>query len=160
MRGGVCLRARPRDADLRFETAAGILRCWRTPEQDDSPSIWAGPALAGKGPLAAPCADTRAVEVPLGPPGTPPPHPSLNLGNPHAIFFVPDVNAHDLARIGPLLETHPMFPERVNVSLATVAGPRYRDHSHLGTRRRFDQGLRLGCVCGRGRRRAAATRRP
>jgi diaminopimelate epimerase len=42
------------------------------------------------------------------------------MGNPHAIFWVGDLQAHDLARLGPLLETHPMFPERANISLARV----------------------------------------
>jgi diaminopimelate epimerase len=45
------------------------------------------------------------------------------MGNPHAIFFVDDVAAYDLARIGPLLESHPIFPERANISLAQVVGP-------------------------------------
>ena len=42
------------------------------------------------------------------------------MGNPHAIFWVDDVDAYDLARIGPLLENHPIFPERANISLAQV----------------------------------------
>ena len=40
------------------------------------------------------------------------------MGNPHAIFFVKDVEGHDLARVGPVLETDPLFPERANISLA------------------------------------------
>ena len=40
------------------------------------------------------------------------------MGNPHAVFWVDDVNAYDLRKIGPLLEHHPMFPERANISLA------------------------------------------
>ena len=44
----------------------------------------------------------------------------VNVGNPHAIFWVDDVNAHDLQRFGPLLENHPIFPERANISLAEV----------------------------------------
>ena len=46
------------------------------------------------------------------------------MGNPHAIFFVDrDPDAYDLARIGPMLENHPIFPERANISLAQVTGP-------------------------------------
>ena len=44
----------------------------------------------------------------------------VNVGNPHAIFWVDDVEAYDLARFGPLLENHPIFPERANISLAHV----------------------------------------
>jgi diaminopimelate epimerase len=42
------------------------------------------------------------------------------MGNPHAIFWVDDVNAYDLAQIGPLLENHPIFPERANITLAHI----------------------------------------
>ncbi|MEH3105743.1 MAG: diaminopimelate epimerase [Sphingomonas fennica] len=48
---------------------------------------------------------------------------AVSVGNPHAIFFVPDCDAVDLARLGPLIETDPLFPERVNVNVATVEGP-------------------------------------
>jgi diaminopimelate epimerase len=47
----------------------------------------------------------------------------VNVGNPHCIFFVDDVEAHDLARFGLALEHHPLFPERANISLAQVTGP-------------------------------------
>ena len=47
----------------------------------------------------------------------------VNVGNPHAIFWVDDVGAYDLGRIGPLLENHPLFPERANTSLAHVTSP-------------------------------------
>jgi diaminopimelate epimerase len=40
------------------------------------------------------------------------------MGNPHAIFWVDDVEAYDLGRFGPMLENHPIFPERANISLA------------------------------------------
>ena len=45
------------------------------------------------------------------------------MGNPHAIFFVPDAAAVDLAVLGPQIEHHPMFPERVNASFAQVLSP-------------------------------------
>ena len=45
----------------------------------------------------------------------------VNVGNPHAVFFVPDTDSVDLARLGPLIEHDPLFPERVNVNVATVA---------------------------------------
>ena len=47
---------------------------------------------------------------------------AVNVGNPHAIFFVPDCDAVDLARLGPEIEHDPLFPERVNVNVATVTG--------------------------------------
>ena len=45
---------------------------------------------------------------------------AVNVGNPHVIFFVPDCDAVDLARLGPLIEHDPLFPDRVNVNVATV----------------------------------------
>lgn len=73
-------------------------------------------------PLAEEFRDTRAIELQIGPIDAPVLHsPSVvNVGNPHAIFWVGDVEAHDLARFGPLLENHPIFPERANISLAHV----------------------------------------
>lgn len=46
----------------------------------------------------------------------------VNVGNPHAIFFVPDCDAVALERLGPEVETDPLFPERVNVNVATIEG--------------------------------------
>ena len=73
-------------------------------------------------PLAEPFRDTRAIELQIGPIDSPILHsPSVvNVGNPHAVFWVDDVDAFDLARFGPLLENHPLFPERANISLAHV----------------------------------------
>ncbi len=48
---------------------------------------------------------------------------AVNVGNPHAIFFVEDLDAIDLAKLGPLLETDPLFPERANITAAQVLGP-------------------------------------
>ncbi len=47
----------------------------------------------------------------------------VNMGNPHAVFFVEDAEAVDLARLGPQIETHPFFPERVNVEAAQIVSP-------------------------------------
>ena len=47
---------------------------------------------------------------------------AVNIGNPHAVFFVRDVGALDLARLGPIIENDAVFPERVNVNIASVAG--------------------------------------
>ena len=44
----------------------------------------------------------------------------VNVGNPHAVFFVADPAAVDLERLGPVIEHDPLFPERVNVNVASV----------------------------------------
>ena len=88
--------------------------------------------------------DTRAIELQIGPIDAPVLHsPSVvNVGNPHAIFWVDDVNAHDLGRFGPLLENHPIFPERANISLAQVTA---RDAITLRT---WERGAGLTKACG------------
>ncbi len=44
----------------------------------------------------------------------------VNVGNPHIVFFVADADAVDLAGIGPTIETDPLFPDRINVSVASI----------------------------------------
>jgi len=45
---------------------------------------------------------------------------AVNVGNPHAVFFVDDCDAIDLEHLGPEIERDPLFPERINVNVATV----------------------------------------
>jgi len=45
---------------------------------------------------------------------------AVNVGNPHVVFFVPDIRAVDLDALGPLIEHDPLFPDRINVNVATV----------------------------------------
>jgi diaminopimelate epimerase len=69
---------------------------------------------------------------------------AVNVGNPHAIFFVDDCNAVDLARLGPLIETDPLFPQRVNVNVATVV-----DRGTIRLRV-WERGAGLTRACGTG----------
>jgi len=50
---------------------------------------------------------------------------SLGIGNPHVIFFVEDINQFDLRDIGPQIENHNYFPEKCNVTLASVKNKKY-----------------------------------
>ena len=45
---------------------------------------------------------------------------AVNVGNPHVVFFVPDCSAVELERLGPEIEYDPLFPDRINVNVATV----------------------------------------
>ena len=107
---------------LSIETKAGLLSANVASEQ--SITIDMGEPKFGWQdiPLAEEFRDTRGIELQIGPIDNPVLHsPSaVNVGNPHAIFWVDDVAAHDLARLGPLLENHPIFPERANISLAQI----------------------------------------
>jgi diaminopimelate epimerase len=69
---------------------------------------------------------------------------AVNVGNPHVVFFVPDCAAVDLARLGPLIEHDPLFPEKVNVNVATVESPK---RLRL---RVWERGVGLTRACGTG----------
>ncbi len=69
---------------------------------------------------------------------------AVNVGNPHAIFFVDDADAVELDRLGPIIEHDPLFPERVNVNVASLAGT---DHLRL---RVWERGAGLTRACGTG----------
>jgi len=107
---------------LTFETGAGLANCWKLGDNLFAVDMGAPRFRWDEIPLAEAFADTRAIELQIGPIDKPILHsPSaVNMGNPHAIFWVDDVDAYDLARIGPLLENHPIFPDRANISLAAV----------------------------------------
>ena len=95
-------------------------------------------------PLAEEFRDTRAIELQIGPIDKPVLHsPSVvNMGNPHAIFWVDDVNAYDLARFGPMLENHPIFPQRANITLCAVQS---KEHIVIRT---WERGAGLTKACG------------
>ncbi|MGN6122634.1 MAG: diaminopimelate epimerase [Sphingomonas oligoaromativorans] len=94
-------------------------------------------------PLAYPM-DTSALPLawdglePIAPPM------ALSVGNPHVIFFVPDTDALDLATSGPVVEHDPVFPERINVNVATVES---RSRIRL---RVWERGAGLTLACGTG----------
>jgi len=69
---------------------------------------------------------------------------AVNVGNPHAVFFVDDAYAVPLAEIGPVIEKDPIFPERVNVNVATVTA---RDAITL---RVWERGAGITRACGTG----------
>jgi len=126
-----------------FETKAGLLNCWRS---GDLYTVDMGPPKFGWKdiPLAEEFRDTRYIELQIGPIDAPVLHsPSaVSMGNPHAIFWVEDVDAYDLARFGPLLENHPIFPDRANITLAHVVD---RDHITIRT---WERGAGLTKACG------------
>jgi diaminopimelate epimerase len=128
-----------------FETAAGLLNCWQGPEPGLYTVDMGPPRLGWKDiPLAEEFRDTRAIELQIGPIDAPVLHtPSaVSMGNPHAIFWVDDVQAYDLGRFGPLLENHPIFPERANITLAHIVD---RDHVVIRT---WERGAGLTRACG------------
>jgi len=47
----------------------------------------------------------------------------VGIGNPHAVFFVDDVDHVALVELGPELEVHPLYPNRANIEVAQIIGP-------------------------------------
>ena len=128
-----------------IETNAGLLRAYDTGKPETITVDMGKPKFAwNEIPLAEAFHDTRAIELQIGPIDAPVLHsPSaVNVGNPHAIFWVDDVAAYDLERFGPLLENHPIFPERANISLAHVTAP------DAITVRTWERGVGLTAACG------------
>ena len=102
-----------------------------------------GPAFLGwrEIPLVREIADTTHLPVSVGPLSDP---VGVGLGNPHAVFFVPDAQAVDLERWGPQIERHPLFPERTNVEVCTVLA---RDRIRM---RVWERGVGVTRACGSG----------
>lgn len=95
-------------------------------------------------PLSEKFHDTRHIELQVGPIEAPLIHsPSVvNVGNPHCIFWVKDLDVVDLAKVGPMLEHHPLFPQRANITLARVEA---KDHATI---RVWERGAGLTRACG------------
>jgi diaminopimelate epimerase len=133
------------NSTLTVETQAGLLACFRGPAPLTSTVDMGQPRFQwNEIPLAEAFLDTGAIELQVGPIDHPILHsPSaVSMGNPHAVFWVDDVSAYDLGKIGPLLERHPIFPDRANISLAQVASP---DRMIVRT---WERGAGLTRACG------------
>ena len=128
-----------------FETVAGILSAEEHANGLISVDMGA-PRFGWQDiPLAEEFRDTRMIELQIGPIDAPILHsPSVvSMGNPHAVFWVDDdVWSYDLARIGPMLENHPIFPERANITVAHVTAP------DAITIRTWERGAGLTQACG------------
>lgn len=123
-----------------IETGAGILRAsdagkgWITVIIEPVRLGWRDIPLARE-------MDTLHMELSLGPLFDP---VGVNVGNPHAVFFVEDAEAVDLAALGPELEHDPLFPERANIGVAQVLD---RENIRL---RVWERGVGITRACGTG----------
>jgi diaminopimelate epimerase len=106
----------------RIETAAGILEARRVGRRMITIDM-GRPGLEWRDIPLAWESDTRELpfelEAGLGAAG------AVSMGNPHAVFFVPDIDSAPVQTAGPRVEHHPLFPRRVNVGFAEVVGPRH-----------------------------------
>ncbi|MBV9288728.1 MAG: diaminopimelate epimerase [Hyphomicrobiales bacterium] len=132
-------------ARVDFETEAGVVACERLgpssyrvdmgPPQLDWRSI----------PLAEAVEDARRIQLawrdgdPIAALG---PACAVGMGNPHAVFFVSDLEGVDAARWGARIEVHPMFPAKANVSFARIDAP------DRVTAKVWERGVGLTLACG------------
>lgn len=106
-------------AQVAIETPAGILLS--NDAGNGLVTVDMGePRLAWSEIPLARAMDTLHVDFALGPLSDP---VAVNVGNPHVVFFVPDATAVALSEIGPQVEHHALFPQRVNVSIAQLLAP-------------------------------------
>jgi len=130
-------------ATVTLATAGGLIACSRA--ADGRVSVDMGePKLDWQDIPLSERMDTRVLDIKVGPIDAPVLFgPSaVNMGNPHCIFFVENAEAHDLKKIGPMIEHHPLFPERANISLAQVKS---KGEVRL---RVWERGVGLTLACG------------
>ena len=127
---------------LAIETDFGILQSWRSVDYPNQISVDMG--SAGLEWAAVPLTkEANTLSVDLGPPA-PVPAVCQSVGNPHAVLFVDDAEAIDLENVGPLLEHHPLFPERANISFVHQIRPnKFR-------MRVWERGVGITFACGSG----------
>ncbi|WP_084420805.1 diaminopimelate epimerase [Henriciella litoralis] len=131
--------------EVRIRTAADLLRGLRadnglvTVDMGRPIMEWERIPLSEK-------MDVRGVDVRIGPMDKPylAKPAVVSMGNPHAVFFVEDVDAYDIPAIGPLIEWHPLFPEGTNVGFAQIID---RETIRL---RVWERGAGLTKACGTG----------
>jgi len=129
---------------LNFHTTSGLVSCWREDEGLFTVDMGVPRFRWNEIPLAKEMPDTRAIDFQFGPPGAPIlSSPSVvNVGNPHAIFWVDKPQAYDLSKIGPQIEHDPLFPERANITLAATPS-----HDRVVIRT-WERGAGLTKACG------------
>ncbi|HTR13998.1 MAG TPA: diaminopimelate epimerase [Roseiarcus sp.] len=130
---------------VEIETGAGLILCERVDVSSYRVDM-GPPRLDWRSiPLACAVEDTRRVEL-TWPEGDPPaalgPASAVNMGNPHAVFFVSDLEKLDVAQLGARVEVHPVFPEKANVTFAKIEG-----RSEV-TARVWERGVGLTLACG------------
>jgi diaminopimelate epimerase len=134
----------PSRQNLLLQTRGGLLSAARVSDSVFTVDMGV-PKLGWQDiPLRDPFHDTSCFELQIGPIDDPILHTpcAVSMGNPHAVFFVDDPYRFNLAQIGPLLENHPIFPDRANIGLAAVVAP---DHIIL---RVWERGAGITQACG------------
>ena len=142
--GWLLMQASGRDA-ASIETVAGLLRAERDARGQITVDM-GPPGLDWTDIPLAEAMDTRGIELQVGPIDAPILHTPgcVSMGNPHVVFFVPDAETAPVREVGPMIEHHLLFPERVNVGFAQIKA---RDRIRL---RVWERGAGETLACGTG----------
>ena len=142
--GWLLMQASGRE-EASIETKGGLLQVARAGDKRVTVDM-GEPKLDWQDIPLAEAFDTRRIELQVGPiddpvlrqPGC------VSMGNPHVVFFVPDAESAPVRQMGPIIENHPLFPQRVNVGFAQIKA---RDRIRL---RVWERGAGLTRACGTG----------
>ncbi len=108
-----------RQKEIRIETLGGILTCSLADEKLVSVEMGKIKTHWQDIPISEEM-DTLHLNIGAGPLNDP---VGMNIGNPHAVFFVEDVDTIDLPKYGKILQTHPLFTEEANIGVAQILDP-------------------------------------
>ena len=132
---------------MRVETAAGIKQIELTIGSDGkvaAATVDMGAPVLEPDRIPVKVPQKQAVNVTLRTASRAFQMTCVSMGNPHAVMFVDDVHAVPLETLGPEIEHHPLFPERINVHFAEVHSP-----TEL-TMRTWERGSGITLACGTG----------
>jgi diaminopimelate epimerase len=132
--------------EIVLETVAGGLVCRRTEDGRVSVDMGAARLRWDEIPVAM---ETDTLEVTVPAAEAYGPATLVNMGNPHAVFFVEDAETLDLARIGPPIEADPIFPERANIEFVSGLAPAPDGTPRLRMRV-WERGAGITQACGSG----------
>lgn len=109
--------------EVAIASAGGPMRAWRAADGRISVDMGTARFGAAEIPLAPGAGDPQALSFAEPELAVFGPAACVNVGNPHAVFFVPSIEAVPLAAVGPKLERHAVFPARANISFVEVLAP-------------------------------------
>lgn len=127
--------------EIRVETRSGVIAPRLTATGEVTVNMGVPVLTPAEVPFQS---DSSAIEQPLEVGGETIRITAVSMGNPHAVQVVVDVDTAPVAAQGPLIESHPRFPKRVNAGFMQVVSPQ---HIRL---RVFERGAGETLACGTG----------
>ncbi len=135
------------EKSLRVETGRGILTLGLVVNDDDKVEkvcVNMGQPILNPADIPVKLGDDKVVDELIEIEGQQVEITCVSMGNPHAMFFCVDVEGIELEHIGPILENHPIFPERANIHFVKV------DERNEITLRTWERGSGITMACGTG----------